>query len=231
MVKKQQAGQARQWLPGVAWGVLFLAGCSHPTNVSQPHDPLHGILAPPSLPRPTNSPNAGPTATPAVTQTNDASAVPTSSNPATLAAMSWTGPAGRTLAIDDSGPPFLPGQLTSGSRSQRPLGPNPNPKVEQVPDVNPTPTAQPQSQGPPSSGFQPAAQPAPAAPVSADDSVSKQLQDRGVVNQKQDVVPDGIRLTCYLSRGLSGGLRILEVTATDYATAAKAILQQLDNSR
>jgi hypothetical protein len=203
--------------------------------VSQPHDPLHGILAPPMLPQPNNNPsNAGPAATPPASQTYNPNAISPSSNPATLAGMSWTGPSGRTLAIDDSGPPFLPAQLTSGSRSQRPegpLGPNANPRVEQVPDANPAPSAPAQTQGTPTLGATLAVQPASATPPSTAEILAKQLQTRGVVNQKQDVVPEGLHLTCYVSRGPSGGLRILEVTAADYATAAQAILQQLDNVR
>ncbi len=244
MVKKRQNGQTRQsrpWLFVVAWGAagvatLFSSGCSHQTtNVSQPHDPLHGILAPPGLPQPTNSPNGAPASTPAATQTYNSGnpyASPASSNPATLAGTSWTGPAGRTLAINDTGPPFLPGQLTSGSKSQeRPLGPNANPKVVQVPDVSPTSTAQPQVLGPQHQRVPPDLQAASATRQPTEEILSRQLQNRGIVNQKQEVLPDGLRLTCYLSRGPGAGLRILEVTAADYTAAAQAIMQQLDISR
>jgi len=60
------------------------------------------------------------------------------------------------------------------------------------------------------------------------DTLSRQLQERGVLNQKQDVVPEGIRLTCYVSRNGGAGLRVYEASASDYTAAAQAILKQLD---
>jgi hypothetical protein len=200
-------------------------------------------MVPPGLPKPTNTPKADAGSVAPYAQASNPGGVPltpaslTSGNPATLAGTSWQGPLGRPTPIADnnsSGPPFLPSQATAGSKTQQVpemLGPNPNPRVEQVPDVAPphqnvTPTSSwqlPQSN-------QPAVQTASATQQSAEEILSKKLQERGVLDQKQEAVPEGVRLTCYLSRGPSGGLRVLEVTAADYPTAAQAILQQLDKS-
>ena len=252
MAKRREAGQtrgSRRWISLLAWGALGLAvtSCSSsPVASTQTYDPLTGIMTPPGTP-----PNSGPKAdasTPLPAQVNNpgVAAMPaslSSSNPATLAGTSWQGPLGRPTPIDNnnsSGPPFLPGQSTLGNRTpQGPtfLPPNPNPKVEAIPDVKSaippvTPSASWQLPGNPTipvsdgSGVKVAVQTQPANA----DGLAKQLQDRGVINQKQDAVPEGIHLTCYVSRG-SSGLRILEVTAADYATAAQAILQQLDTPR
>jgi hypothetical protein len=124
-----------------------------------------------------------------------------------------------------TGPPLLPGRSTLGNQPPTLPAPNPNPKVEQVPDATPgkplIPTASWQSNSP---------SPPPVEPTRAE-ILLKQLQDRGVVNQKQDLVPEGIHLTCYITRGEGAGLRILEATAADYPSAAQAILQQLELPR
>ena len=249
MAKKQQTGQdlpARRLVKVLAWGLFGLGstlviGCSSAPIASAPqnHDPLHGVLAPPGIPQPTNSPKASNTS---ATSSNQQWGTPgdnSSTNNATLAGMSGLTPLGRPLPIDDNGRPLAPGQLTGGSAGLP--GPNSAPKVEQVPDARPAvPTVMPTSswQTPPSA--QPAVQSIPSAsaqlavqsiPSASAESYSKQLQDRGVLNQKQEVIAEGLHLTCYVSAGPAGGLRILEVTAADYASAAQAILRQLDGSR
>lgn len=251
MVKSRQAGQtrwARRWVSRLAWGSLGLAltlasGCSStPVASAPPADPLFGVMVPPGMPQPASAPKAADASAPTTPQAFNQGGVPTvpasmpSSNTATLAGTSWQGPLGRPLQIDDKGPPFLPGSLTSGSKTQQVpatpavLGPNPNPKVEQVPDITPpvqpvTPTSS--WQAPNQPAVQTAATPQPASAA----ALSKQLEDRGVINQKQDTAPEGVRLTCYVSRGPGAGLRILEVTAADYTSAAQAILRQLDTTR
>jgi hypothetical protein len=253
MVKTRQAGQtrgARRWVSLLAWssfglGMTLAAGCSStPVTSGPPPDPLFGVLVPPGMPQPTNTPKASDSSMPTTPQASNQGGVPatpaslSSSNTATLAGASWQGPLGRPLKMDDnnsSGPPFLPGQLTGRSKTQQVpgvLGPNPNPKVEQVPDIAPavqpvTPTSSWQTP----QMTQPAVQTANAVQPPSTEALSKQLQDRGVINQKQDVAPEGVRLTCYVSRGPGAGLRILEVTAADYASAAQAILKQLDATR
>lgn len=233
MAKLRIAGRLR-WAGLLA--LSLASGCTGtPHAQAPPHDPLHGVLVPPGIPQPTYAPKAdgGVPTTPQAFNPGGVPATPasmSSSNPATLAGTSWQGPLGRPTALDDSGPPFLPGQSTLGSKTPQVPGPNANPKVEAVPDNTPstppivTPTA----------SWQTAAPVAPGVNVSQPSSaaiLAKQLQDRGVINQKQDAVPEGIHLTCYLSRGPEAGLRILEVTAVDYSSAAQAILQQLDASR
>jgi hypothetical protein len=69
----------------------------------------------------------------------------------------------------------------------------------------------------------------PGQPTAAE-ILLKQLQDRGVVNQKQNLVPEGIHLTCVIPRE-NGGLRTYVATGADYESAARAILQQIDAAR
>jgi hypothetical protein len=247
MVKTRQVGQIRsalRWLSLFGWGSIGLGltlttGCSSTPMASGPAaDPLHGVLVPPGLPQPTNTPKVDAGGIPPAPQAYNQGGVQafpasmSSSNPATLAGTSWQGPLGRPLAIDDgagTGPPFLPGQVSRTQPLPGVLGANPNPKVERVPDI--TPPAQPVT---PTASWQ--TNPAPIQPTAgvqpaSDDALAKQLQDAGVINQKQDTVAEGLRLTCYVSRGPGEGLRIIEVTAADYAAAAQAILQQLNASR
>jgi hypothetical protein len=205
--------------------LTVVTGCTQTPTMAQQHsDPLHGILTPPGQPQPVNAPRPQNVSQPA----GGVSALPTSysaTNNAALAS-SWQGPLGRPLAIDDEGRPYVPGQMGTDPRQSTPgfPPPNANPKVEPVPDSNPPP----QTLAPKSDWKTPQVI-APAAQIDA--TLSKQLQARGVLQEKKDTVPEGVRLTCYVSRGPTGGLRALEATAADYATAAQAMLQQLDLSK
>jgi hypothetical protein len=209
--------------------VTLAAGCSQNATVAQQnHDPLHGIMTPPGVPQPGS--NAKGTQTPlSAPQAQQASGVPvmptslTSSNTATLAGKTGQGAWSRHLAIDDEGRPVTPKPGFAA--------PNANPKVELVPDLDPN--LKPASTGTWQAPTIPATGGAPAGGLSnaTDETLFKQLQQRGILQQKQDPAPGGIRLTCYASRGPEGGLRIYEVTAADYASAAQAILQQLDGPR
>lgn len=235
MVKFRKSGQI-QLATALGLCCLLATGCSQtPTTAAQNVDPLTGVRTPPSTVAPPAHSSSTPTSTPSNSQTlnqNAPLAIPTASNPATLAGSSWQGPLGTPQRIDDNrsaGPPFF---STSGSKSQTiPEGwvpPNPNPKVEQVPDVNPTApkvTAAPAWQTP---AIDPSVKPASVTPATNENELAQLLRQRGVQDQKVDQVPEGLRLTCYISRGPGGGLRILEVTAADYPTAAQAILKQLD---
>ncbi|MBI3823508.1 MAG: hypothetical protein HY289_12635 [Planctomycetes bacterium] len=243
MAKARQAGQSRRagrWLALAAAGTLSLAaGCSHTPHAQAPPLPPDPLLVPPQV---QPIPGAQPTtaAQPQAFQPNGVPALPaslTATNTATLAGASWQGPNARPLKIDDNnstGPSFLPGAFNPGTSTQQVPGylpPNANPKVEAIPDVNKpadppvTPTGSWQTPN-----AAPVTQPATVA-LSAAELLAKQLKDRGVIDQKQDVGPDGVRLTCYVLQGPGGGYRILEVTAVDYAAAAQAILQQLDVPR
>lgn len=209
---------------GVTLGllVMLLTGCSQaPTTAKQNHDPLHGILTPPG--QPPQPGGAGKPSNPyATTPTDPPNATPTSfssTNPATLAIGSGQGPLGRPLAIDDNGKPYPTG---AGGYP----GPNPTPRVEPVPDIGPAPMR-------PANDWKTPQIPAPngASQIPTEQSLYAQLQSRGVLQQKQDAVPEGIRLTCYVSRGPEGGLRAVEVTAGDYSAAAQTMLQQLEAKR
>jgi hypothetical protein len=249
MAKKRETGQtapARRWLSAVmagsfGLGVTLFSGCSQTpvVNVPQQADPLHGVLVPPGMPQPTSTPKANVGWNPAPSQQFGV-ADSTSTNNATLAGMTWQGPLGKPLAIDDSNRTQAPGQLTTGGKTQQTpatpgfLAPNANPKVEPIPDAKPsnppvTPTGawQPLQANP-----QPTVQTVSnaSAPSVSTDVLGKQLQDRGVINQKVDQVPEGVKLTCYVARPGGAGFRILEATAVDYTSAAQAIVQQLDKA-
>ena len=234
MAQTGQTGQKKRLLTLCGLGLALLTGCSTtPTAATQPHDPLHGVLTPPGLPQPTHSPKTPGSPASFTPQSNNPNLKPigwdlSSSNNATLAGLSGQGPLGRPLAIDDQGRPLAPGQFTTGPKTQQtPVqlgypGANPNPKVEAIPDANAPSKYTPNSWQP----EQPTG-PAPNTP----EALTRQLQERGVINQKLDQLSQGVHLTCYVSRGPEGGLRILEVTAVDYVSAAQAILQQLDTAR
>ncbi len=258
MAKKRESGQtalARRWLSAVmagsfGLGAIFISGCSQTpvVNAPQPADPLHGVLTPPGMPMPASAPKAVGWNPPPSQQFGVADT--SSTNNATLAGMTWQGPLGRPLALDDSNKTQAPGQLTNGGKApQTPvtpgvLAPNANPKVVPIPDAKPgnpplTPTGSWQAVQP----NPPLAQEAPAAKAVVQtvsgssaaavdpDVLGKQLQDRGAINQKVDQVPQGIKLTCYFPR-LDGqpGFRIVDATAADYNSAAQAIVQKLDKT-
>jgi hypothetical protein len=205
----------------------LLTGCSTtPTTAQQHHDPLHGIMTPPGqVPKPNGAPHQ---ASPgyASPPADGISAMPTSlsaTNNVSMAGASWKGPLGRPLAIDDNGRPYVPGQNGRPPMPGVPA-PNPHPKVEPVPDVGMPAAA-------PTGNWKPPQIPAAAASPPTEETLFRQLQSRGVLQQKQDAVPDGVRLTCYVPRGDGGGLRALEVTAASYSAAAQSMLQQLDAPR
>ncbi|MBM3995403.1 MAG: hypothetical protein FJ303_14805 [Planctomycetes bacterium] len=247
MANPRQAGQtgsAKRWIALALCGLLGLMnGCSSTQHAAAPGpDPILGVLEPPGMPKPTSVPKTA--AGPRAPQSYQQAGVPglptslTSTNTATLATMSSQGLLGQPLRIDDSnssGPSFF----------NRPAGapgvpgyipPNPNPKVEPVPDSKPIiALAEPVTtwRTPPTAAADertPVLPASAALPASAE-LLSKQLQDLGVVEQEQVLVPEGIRLTCYVQRGPNAGLRILEATAVDYASAADAILKQLTTAR
>jgi hypothetical protein len=233
--------QTGQWLLALSMALGCLNGCSStPTASTQTHDPLHGVTTPPGMPVPNS---ASKTSNPTTSLPNPALQQPghelTSTNNATLANMSGSQLL-RPLAIDNDGRVQPTGQLTSGSWAKPGQAPpgypgyNPNPRVEKVPDIEPT-----TSRSSPPQAWQapPGAQPTNVAPpanvpaaVTPTDALTRQLQERGVTSQKIDPLPNGVHLTCYIQRP-NAAPRILEATAIDFAEAAQAILHQLDNTR
>jgi hypothetical protein len=248
----RQTGQerrARRWRAMLGCGAFGLSvtiatGCSTtaPTTAQQSYDPLHGVRTPPgTLVPPTNPPSATASAAqpPAVaTSPGGVPALPASlsaTNTSALAGANSQSPLGQPFPINDPNarPPLLAGQTTTTANSQPAPGvpaPNPNPKVEPVPDAVPSapPAVTPIANWQSPQSNQPAVQTAGAIPTP---DYAKQLRDRGVFNQKIDQVPDGVQLTCYVSRGPTGGVRILTVTAKDDASAAQAMLRELDQQR
>ena len=248
MATTRQAGQKR-WRARLAFGSFALsmtiaAGCAQtPTTAQQSADPLHGVRTPPGTVVPPNNPPPATTAIPPqlppqAQNTGGVPVLPTSwasPNTATLAGATAQSSLGRPLAIDDKGsspPPFFPASNSQQAPVQPGyVAPNPNPKVEPIPDSQPaakSANVTPVSSWQAPQSTQPMVQTANAAPMA---DLAKQLKDRGVVNQSQDQTPEGLHLTCYVSRGASGGVRILEVTAADYNTAAQAILREIDAGR
>jgi hypothetical protein len=229
MANRSQPGRKRgRWfmmLAAIMLSAPILTGCSSTPTTAQHHvDPLLGHCTPPGQPPlPNSAPKTVNTAIPAPPQTGGIPPLPnnsTASNPAALAGQSGIQVSlAKPLAIDDQA--RTPGQTTARLQPSGYIPPNSNPKVEAVPDLNAA-TSTGSWQLPPSNT-------PPALPTLAPaDALRQQLQARGVLNEKVDSIPEGIRLTCYLRRNDGQGLRMLEVAATDYATAAQAILRQLE---
>jgi hypothetical protein len=208
------------------------AGCqSTPTTAQHNIDPLTGARTPPGSVNP--PPPANTTAAHQAQATNQgAPPIPkdlAASNTATIAGTSWQkSPA--SLAINDRATPVslgTPGQLTNDVKTpQAPAMPgfpaaNPNPRVEAIPDAKPNgpwqtiPTQTNQT-----------IQTANAAPASPTDLLAKQLQDRGVIGQKQETLPSGTFWYFYVSRNGSP-VSIYSTVAPDYVTAAQAILKEI----
>lgn len=234
---------------GAALGLALttMAGCSTtPTTATQSNDPLYGSRTPPGTVVPPQTPPQ-PTAAiapPGAPQANNnvgvaplTSAAPGASNTANLAGTSWQSPlAPIPLNNTGNGPPFVP-QTTSSSKSPPPdpnyVPPNDHPRVEPVPDAK-TPGA-PNAPIAPIPNWQAPAQTNPPIVRTANSvpviDYAKQLQDRGVIDQKVEQVPNGVQLTCYGPRDAEGRPRISQVTAPDYARAAQAILNEFDGKR
>ena len=225
MTQKRDSGQKiRSPLAVLALGVALVNGCSTtPTASTHQPDPLHGNFTPPSIPLPNSAPKTPgqPTSLPPYNQQSIApiGSPLSSTNNATLAAGSSLG---LPRAIDDQGK-VVPG-------NQAPVVPayNPSPKVERVPDIVPTPNGlAPSTWQGPAAAKEPQPVKVNASPA-VNEQLTRALQERGMTDQKIDQVAGGVHLTCYFSRGPGGGLRMLEVTAVDYATAATAILRQFE---
>ena len=223
MAKLRQTGQTARWfLAPLGLGFALLTGCAQtPTASTQPHDPLHGVMTPPGLPQPSSSPRTQ--GTPTSLPNNNQSFAPigtenSATNNATLAGL----PLGRPLAIDNQGKPQN-ALAPLAPAPQNVPGYNPRPRVERVPDLQPAKLTSGAWQSEQAGVNAQSGKMTPSTEL-----LTQQLKDRGVINQKVDQLSQGVHLTCYASGGAAGGLRILEVTATDYATAAQAILRQLD---
>ena len=202
--------------------LLPLAGCSvgqSNSTATAAADPLLGLFPGPDPAKPpagATAQTAAPVAPLPLTQSS-------ATAPAVLAGQSG----GRPLAIPDAATNGgVPAQLTAGPRDAGwNLAPNPHPKVVPVPRDNGTP-ASPNVQRTGSWAT-------PGAPAAAPtkDQVQAQLKQRGVVGEKVDLVPNGLRMTCYVARSdNSSAFRVHEVVAPDYVAAAQAILRQLGAS-
>ncbi|MSU77503.1 MAG: hypothetical protein EXS16_05325 [Gemmataceae bacterium] len=220
----------------IALTFAVFTGCStsHNSSTQAGHDPLKGILAPPAA-MPIPNQQQAMTGTLVSPPQGGVPAIPTAfsgTNNAGLAAMSTQGPLGRPLAIDDDGKSRPTADWArQGQALQTPTmpgypGASTTPRVERLRDNSATPPFTPiigwQSQGSPLS----TAQTANTSPTNL--PLDTQLKERGVHKQSVAQVPEGILLTCYLSRGPAGGIRILEATASDYLSAAQVILERLN---
>jgi hypothetical protein len=68
-----------------------------------------------------------------------------------------------------------------------------------------------------------------AQTLQAIDTLEAQLKSRGVQGQRSQNVPEGIKFSCVVPRrDNSGSMRVYEATASDYPSALRAVLQQID---
>ncbi len=221
---------------------LFTGCSSHQASTQAGHDPLKGIMAPPTavpVPNQQQAMNNG-AALPPGNYQGGIPAIPTTFGPtnnASLAAMTVHGPLGRPLAIDDDGKPRPTADWTRpGTTIQTPTmpnfpGPASSPRVERVPASDATPLFAPaigwQSPGTPTPATQTANAAPPALATPSVNPLEAQLKERGVLKHSVEQTADGVLLTCFLSRGPAGGIRILEANAADYTSAAQVILERL----
>jgi hypothetical protein len=217
--------RTKKFLRLCAWGSLGLlagltaAGCSSvpPTAQQSAGDPLLGPT-PPLANQPT-APAAG-----------NAQAwlapIPPAAGVATNAAL-----AGQSQSLAIGGAPSGDGWLrkidappTPGQTPITPASQQSQPRVEPVPKDNsftaiPGPAIQP-------TGSWAASSP-PAGP--SPEQLKQLLDARGVIGQKQEIVPGGILLRCVVTSPANPNAnQVYETTAVDYATAVQAIVQQID---
>jgi hypothetical protein len=223
--------RTRKSLSLLAWGSLGLlaglagAGCSSvPTTAQQsPGDPLLGP-APPNANQPTPPANAQAWLAP----------IPPSAGVPTNAALAGQS---QSLAIGaaPSGEGWLrkiDGTPTPGNAGQAPITPVSQPRVEAIPKDNSFTAAPTQSISTPVQSIQPTGSWAASNPAAGPtpEQLKQLLDARGVIGQKQDVVPGGILLRCVVSTPANPSAnQVYETTAVDYATAVQAIVQQIDH--
>jgi len=195
-------------------GLLALSlGCASHSQTKTQGDPLIGEIYPKGQgPTPQTTPNGPPGFAPSKTSSIAPPSSPTQSlTPAALA--TTTLPGGRPLAITPKNFDPVPGTLTSSTQIK-----TPEPLVVPIPKDTTT------------TGLQPTAS-WNGGPPSQNDIIA-QLGKRGVLFQKQDNVPEGVRLTVVVPHPQQPGVtRVYEATAPDYPAAVQAILLQIDQSR
>ena len=207
---KARRGNARRWAAAIF--IIALAGCTSATNQVASSDPLFGDVQPrvatptPVAPQQTQAPSAPPPATSRLNSTN--------------AALASAGPlqgARPTLAINDSRTPSTPpntgSQLAANTKPTQPTV-MPLPKQDAPPTV-----------------FAPTGKGQPTTPAPANE-LELALKQRGVLFQKVDNVPQGVRFQCIVpSKQNRDVTRVFEATAPDYISAVRAVLKQIDEQK
>jgi hypothetical protein len=252
--KPDKLARASRYKSLCAWAVIglgclpFITGCTTTHPQTHSGDPLFGEYYP-------KGPNGQPMPPPPPPNKTTSLGVPpypsanSASSTASLAANTNL-PGGRNLAIDQtSGTNWT---LTNTNNTA-------NPAVASWPVVQPVPrdTSVPgpvASNGPPpppakvapitigntsnpiiatgswSNGTQaPASRNPPPMGVVTPEGLEATLKGKGAIGLKQETVPEGVRVSCYVpQRTNPANLQYLETVARDYQSALQAILQQVD---
>lgn len=202
----------------------WLAGCnslgSNQNSGPVMGDPLKGEFGPrgvppPKTPTPYKKTSAGLEAVPPIPSANSAGS--------TAALAGNTGlKGGRPLWIGDGLARNDParGMVAANGVALR----RPEPIVQEVPLDGPRP-------GPVPNVVQPVGG-TNTGPAPSYDQLQAQLRDRGVIFQKVDPVPEGVKVSCIVPNRANPMVnRCLEATARDYAAAVQALIQQVDQQR
>lgn len=197
----------------VGASLLLQTGCS----TTKPHakgDPLVGEIHPPG-----GAPNSPVPPNPASHSKSAAvPPIPSTQGPVTNASLASLD-GGRSLAIG-SNTPVSGGQPASyvTPANMPPVSPSPGgPKVMPLPrDTSPPAVA---TTGSVSANQQ------------TNDLLQAQLKARGVIFQKQDSVPDGVKFVCIVPVPGSNDNQFFEATARDYPTAVQAVIFQIDQQK
>jgi hypothetical protein len=220
-----------------AWAVIGLAlvsGLAGCTSTPQTHagDPLFGEYYPKGPNgQPMPPPNSGVNKT-----TSGVLPVPPASSATSTAAIANNTalPGGRALAINEkNGVDWtLTGNPNNNTTPAQPTANHP-PIVQPVPQ-DPSYSAPINATSNQSTGNAVPAGTAPAPPMGmvTTDVLLATLQGKGAVGLKQEAVPDGVRVSCYVPQaGNPSNLRYMETVARDYPTGLQAILQQIDQQK
>ena len=222
----------RVWLP---FGLFLLAtaGCNTPKSHSG--DPLFGEYYPKG---PNGQPMPPPSQGAKTTSAAPGSGVPaypannSASSTASIAANSNL-PGGRSLAINETQPPNWTLTNTSNSNGPRPSA---GPVVQPIPRETPGPgQVNAGNNGIIRTGSWSNNQqgnPVPPMGATTPEVLQGTLQARGAVGLKQENVPEGVRVSCFVpSPANRANFRYLETTGRDSVTALQALLVQIDQQR
>jgi hypothetical protein len=217
-------------LPLLALPVL--AGCppAHQQHIQQGGDPLLGQEfrkgAAPINPTTTQTRSPGPTTAPVDnSMSNAALAIGVLPDSQPLGMPVADGPAGRKAGPNQSGWTVPGANNPVQPVLRKPVPIEPQSRADQ-PRIN-DPQVVPAVMAADNAGA-PTAVPAVTPPAMTAADWEQQLKKRGVVDVRQEQVPEGVRLIGFVPNPQNpNALRVYQATAADPATAAQAILQRL----